>query len=144
MEVIALKNRAHLQALIRRQKSEAFRWRCAREDWRLIGTLIVRMFIEWRRRRKEYAQRRMENSIGVFGCVGNRFRLCGLGPGKSTRLDWVCQEKPRRIRSKEGGMSAWFKKGSGTVVHSTPGAVPATVPDPFLNHGMSARWVARE
>jgi glucosamine-6-phosphate deaminase len=30
--------------------------------------------------------------------------------------------------------SAWFKKGSGTVVRSTLRAVPATVPDPFLNH----------
>ena len=35
---------------------------------------------------------------------------------------------------------AWFKKGSGTVVRSTRPtfgrcpAVPATVPDPFLNH----------
>jgi len=29
---------------------------------------------------------------------------------------------------------AWFKKGSGTVVRSTLRAVPATVPDPFLNH----------
>jgi len=28
---------------------------------------------------------------------------------------------------------AWFKKGSGTVVRSTLRAVPATVPDPFLN-----------
>jgi hypothetical protein len=28
---------------------------------------------------------------------------------------------------------AWFKKGSGTVVLSTHRAVPATVPDPFLN-----------
>ena len=28
----------------------------------------------------------------------------------------------------------WFKKGSGTVVQSTLQAVPATVPDPFLNH----------
>ena len=27
-----------------------------------------------------------------------------------------------------------FKKGSGTVVRSTLWAVPATVPDPFLNH----------
>ena len=27
-----------------------------------------------------------------------------------------------------------FKKGSGTVVRSTLRAVPATVPDPFLNH----------
>ena len=35
-----------------------------------------------------------------------------------------------------------FKKGSGTVVRSTPRAVPATVPDPFLSHaaaGLSAR-----
>ena len=31
-------------------------------------------------------------------------------------------------------MQAWFKKGSGTVVRSTLRAVPATVPDPFLNH----------
>ena len=30
--------------------------------------------------------------------------------------------------------SAWSKKGSGTVVRSTLRAVPATVPDPFLNH----------
>jgi len=29
--------------------------------------------------------------------------------------------------------AAWFKKGSGTVVRSTLRAVPATVPDPFLN-----------
>ena len=32
---------------------------------------------------------------------------------------------------------AWFKKGSGTVVRSTQWAVPATVPDPFLNHARS-------
>ena len=31
-------------------------------------------------------------------------------------------------------MLAWFKKGSGTDVRSTLRAVPATVPDPFLNH----------
>jgi hypothetical protein len=31
---------------------------------------------------------------------------------------------------------AWFKKGSGTVVRSTLRAVPATVPDPFLNNGV--------
>ncbi len=41
---------------------------------------------------------------------------------------------------------AWFKKGSGTVMRSTLRAVPATVPDPFLNHaaflylGESPRW----
>src|SRR5262249_18718200 len=35
---------------------------------------------------------------------------------------------------KNAEVSAWFKKGSGTVVQSTLGAVPATVPDPFLNH----------
>ena len=29
---------------------------------------------------------------------------------------------------------AWFKKGSGTFVRSTLRAVPAKVPDPFLNH----------
>jgi L-lysine 2,3-aminomutase len=29
-----------------------------------------------------------------------------------------------------------FKKGSGTVVRSTLRAVPATVPDPFLNHAL--------
>ena len=33
-------------------------------------------------------------------------------------------------------MWAWFKKGSGTVVRSTLRAVPATVPDPFLNHAL--------
>jgi hypothetical protein len=33
-----------------------------------------------------------------------------------------------------GRITAWFKKGSGTVVRSTLRAVPATVPDPFLNH----------
>jgi arylsulfatase A-like enzyme len=32
-----------------------------------------------------------------------------------------------------------FKKGSDTVVRSTPGAVPATVPDPFLNPHRHAR-----
>jgi beta-lactamase regulating signal transducer with metallopeptidase domain len=32
---------------------------------------------------------------------------------------------------------AWFKKGSGTVVGSTLRAVPARVPDPFLNHAWS-------
>jgi len=31
-------------------------------------------------------------------------------------------------------ISAWFKKVSGTVVRSTLRAVPATVPDTFLNH----------
>ena len=31
-------------------------------------------------------------------------------------------------------IGAWLKKGSGTVVRSTLRAVPATVPDPFLNH----------
>ena len=30
-------------------------------------------------------------------------------------------------------ISAWSKKGSGTVVRSTLRAVPATVPDPFLD-----------
>jgi hypothetical protein len=34
--------------------------------------------------------------------------------------------------------AAWFKKGSGTVVRSTLRAVPATVPDPFLNHAENA------
>jgi N-acetylglucosaminyl-diphospho-decaprenol L-rhamnosyltransferase len=40
---------------------------------------------------------------------------------------------------------AWFKKGSGTVVRSTRPtfgrcrAVPATVPDPFLNHAQDRR-----
>jgi hypothetical protein len=34
--------------------------------------------------------------------------------------------------------AAWIKKGSGTVVRSTLRAVPATVPDPFLNHAPSA------
>ena len=46
---------------------------------------------------------------------------------------------------------AWFKKGSGTVVRSTLRAVPATVPDPFLNRkksvlgpglGAALTWVA--
>ena len=32
---------------------------------------------------------------------------------------------------------AWSKKGAGTVVQSTLRAVPATVPDPFLNHAQS-------
>ena len=32
---------------------------------------------------------------------------------------------------------AWFKKGSGTFVRSTLRAVPAKVPDPFLNHAQS-------
>jgi len=34
--------------------------------------------------------------------------------------------------------AAWFKKGSGTVVRSTLWAVPATVPDPFLNQAPAA------
>src|SRR5438477_4221834 len=36
----------------------------------------------------------------------------------------------------------WFKKGSGPVVRSTLRAVPATGPDPFLNHGWQGgeRW----
>jgi len=38
----------------------------------------------------------------------------------------------RGQRNVESG--TWFKKGSGTVVRSTLRAVPATVPDPFLNH----------
>ena len=40
---------------------------------------------------------------------------------------------------------AWFKKGSGTVVRSTLRAVPATVPDPFLNHAPLGRigWHGR-
>src|SRR5262245_26863683 len=33
---------------------------------------------------------------------------------------------------------AWLKKGSGTVVRSTLWAVPATVPDPFLNQADEA------
>ena len=37
-------------------------------------------------------------------------------------------------------MLAWFRKGSGTVVRSTPWAVPATVPDPFLNHAVMCRY----
>jgi len=45
----------------------------------------------------------------------------------------------RRTKQVEVGFQStkkltWFKKGSGTVVRSTLGAVPATVPDPFLNH----------
>ncbi len=35
---------------------------------------------------------------------------------------------------KELESEAWFKKGSGTFVRSTLRAVPAKVPDPFLNH----------
>jgi hypothetical protein len=35
--------------------------------------------------------------------------------------------------------NAWFKKGSGTVVRSTLRAVPATVPDPFLNQAAFQR-----
>ena len=38
-------------------------------------------------------------------------------------------------------IGAWFKKGSGTVVRSTVRAVPATVPDPFLNHARIGRIV---
>ena len=37
---------------------------------------------------------------------GNCFRLCGLGSGESCALVWGCQEKARRIRSTERGMSA--------------------------------------
>jgi radical SAM family protein len=40
--------------------------------------------------------------------------------------------------------SAWFKKGSGTVVRSTRRAVPATVPDPFLNHTANSRDLLSE
>ena len=33
--------------------------------------------------------------------------------------------------------SAWFKKGSGTFVRSTLRAIPAKVPDPFLNYAFN-------
>jgi hypothetical protein len=36
---------------------------------------------------------------------------------------------------------AWFKKGSGTFVRSTLRAVPAKVPDPFLNQVRFLRWL---
>jgi hypothetical protein len=39
----------------------------------------------------------------------------------------------RKYRLLPKELGAWFKKGSGTVVPSTLRAVPATVPDPFLN-----------
>jgi len=42
-----------------------------------------------------------------------------------------CKRSPR-----SGRYCAWFKKGSGTVVRSTLRAVPATVPDPFLNRSL--------
>ena len=32
----------------------------------------------------------------------------------------------------------WFKKELGTVVQNTLRAVPATIPDPFLNLGRAA------
>jgi len=41
----------------------------------------------------------------------------------------IISESPESIE-----IRAWFKKGSGTVLRSTLRAVPATVPDPFLNH----------
>ena len=44
--------------------------------------------------------------------------------------------------SGRSGNGAWFKMGSGTVVRSTLRAVPATVPDPFLNHGQFAYQTA--
>ena len=43
---------------------------------------------------------------------GNRFRLCRLGSRESCRLVWGCQEKRRRIRSREGAMTArWRARG---------------------------------
>jgi hypothetical protein len=40
-----------------------------------------------------------------------------------------------------GSLAAWFKKGSDTVVRSTPRAVAATVPDRFLNQAFLALWI---
>jgi len=49
-------------------------------------------------------------------------------------MEWI-----EIVRGTSLSKSAWFKKGSGTVVRSTLRAVPATVPDPFLNHASKSR-----
>jgi hypothetical protein len=54
--------------------------------------------------------------------IKSRRCCCPPNCSKSLRLVEIMRKK------------AWFKKGSGTVVRSTLRAVPATVPDPFLNH----------
>ena len=65
---------------------------------------------------------------------------------------WACQDESAvdaRKRSSKAFLrgfgsqrawltSAWFKKGSGTFVRSTLRAVPAKVPDPFLNHALTS------
>jgi RNA polymerase sigma-70 factor (ECF subfamily) len=45
----------------------------------------------------------------------------------------------KSVCENETSIWAWVKKGSGTVVRSTHRAVPATVPDPFLNH--ASIWI---
>ncbi len=49
--------------------------------------------------------------------------------------EWVLARKHRRLwyDTQRTQTAAWFKKGSGTFVRSTLRAVPAKVPDPFLN-----------